>query len=95
MDPLASFGVFFDVNWDKVLRYASGDFRVFTKLENSISYVAISPVLNLLALESVFSNSKAVIIAGYGMGNLPSENTDFMRLIRHAVATGVIIVIKT
>jgi L-asparaginase/Glu-tRNA(Gln) amidotransferase subunit D len=41
--------------------------------------------MNLRAIELVLSNSKGVIIAGYGMGNLPTDNVDLMRLIKHAV----------
>ena len=95
MEPLGKFGVHFDVAWDKVNKYTAGAFNCFTKLATSISFLTLSPVLNLRAIELVLSNSKAVIIAGYGMGNLPTNNEDFMRLIRHAVATGVIVVIKT
>lgn len=95
MEPLAKFGVHFDVAWDKVLKYQSGQFHTFTKLNTDVSYIALSPLMNLRAIELVLSNSKAVILAGYGMGNLPSANQDLMRLLRHAVAIGVIVVIKT
>ena len=95
MEPLAKFGVHFDVALDKVLKYQSGQFNVFTKLEQEISYIALSPLMNLRAIELVFSNSKAVILAGYGMGNLPSSNQDLMRLIRHAAAMNVIVIVKT
>jgi L-asparaginase len=49
----------------------------------------------LRAIELVLSNSRAVIIAGYGMGNLPTKNTELMKLLQKAVDNNVIIVIKT
>jgi len=95
MEPLARFGVHFDILWDKIQKYQAGHFNVFTKVETSISYVQLSPCLNLNAIKMVMSNSRAVIVAGYGMGNLPTSNTDLMRILNQAVADGVIIVIKT
>jgi len=95
MEALAKFGVHFDVAWEKVLKYQSGQFRIFTKLATDVSYLALSPLMNLRAIELVLTNSKAVILAGYGMGNLPSANLDLMRLLKHAVAIGVVVVIKT
>jgi L-asparaginase len=43
----------------------------------------------------VLSNSKAVILAGYGMGNLPTMNEKLMNSLVEAIENGVIIVIKT
>jgi len=43
----------------------------------------------------VLSNSRAVIIAGYGMGNLPTKNKELMSLLKNAIDKDVIIVIKT
>jgi len=61
-------------------------FNVFTKVEESISYIQISPCLNLNAIKMVMSNSRAVIVAGYGMGNLPTSNLDLMSILKEAVA---------
>jgi hypothetical protein len=49
----------------------------------------------LRAIDLVLSNSRGVIIAGYGMGNLPTNNVLLMNMIEKAVKDGVIIVIKT
>jgi L-asparaginase/Glu-tRNA(Gln) amidotransferase subunit D len=43
----------------------------------------------------VLSNSRAVIIAGYGMGNLPTKNKELMNMLQKAVENNVIVVIKT
>ena len=40
-------------------------------------------------------NSSAVILSGYGMGNLPTSNKRLMQLIHEAVKRDVIVVIKT
>jgi len=43
----------------------------------------------------VLSNSRAVIISGYGMGNVPTKNLELMQMIKNAIEKDVIIVIKT
>ena len=40
-------------------------------------------------------HSSAVILSGYGMGNLPTSNKKLMNMIHKAVEDGVIVVIKT
>ena len=47
------------------------------------------------AIELVLNNSKAVIIAGYGMGNMPNNNLRLMEVLKNAISQGVIIAIKT
>ena len=64
-------------------------------MEENISYVVITPCLNLKTLELCCNNSKAVIIAGYGMGNLPTSNDELMSILTRAINRGVIICIKT
>lgn len=77
-EPLARFGVHFDVLWDKILPPSTAQFNVWTQLETNISLISLSPCLNLRAIELVLSNSRAVIISGYGMGNLPTKNKELM-----------------
>lgn len=55
----------------------------------------VSPCLNLCTLELCLKNSKAVIISGYGMGNLPTANGELMRILQEAIDRGVIVCIKT
>lgn len=95
MDPLAHFGVNFDIKWYRILPPNTGALRLQVDLERSISFITISPTLNLRAIELVLSNSKAVIIAGYGMGNMPTNNKNLMALLQTALNNGVIIVVKT
>ena len=57
--------------------------------------MTMAPMMSLQALALVMKGSRAVILAGYGMGNLPSNNLELMQTIREAVASGVIVVIKT
>jgi L-asparaginase/Glu-tRNA(Gln) amidotransferase subunit D len=64
-------------------------------MEQDISYVVVAPCLNLKTLELCCNNSKAVIIAGYGMGNLPTANEEMMAILTKAIQKGVIICIKT
>ena len=73
-DPLAIFNVNLVVDWHRVLRYSTGPFRVFTDFDEKVSQMTISPFLNLNAIEQVMKNSSAVILCGYGMGNLPTGN---------------------
>jgi len=98
MDPLATLDVNFVINWDRVLRMNPGSLVLHDKLETNIAFITMSPIMNIKALELVLSpqgGSKAVIIAGYGMGNLPSNNKELMSCIADAVARDVIVVIKT
>jgi lysophospholipase len=85
MEPLARFDVSFDINWDRVLPHSTGHFKLHKKLETAISFIYLSPTINIKAIESVFSNSKAVILAGYGMGNLPTLNLQLMQIISQAI----------
>lgn len=64
-------------------------------LGTSISYLVVSPALNLKAIELCLKNSKAVIIAGYGMGNLPTANSELMAVLKEAIDSGVVVCIKT
>lgn len=55
----------------------------------------MSPCMHIETVKLVLNNSKAVIIAGYGMGNLPSNNKELMSSIAEAISKNVIVVIKT
>ena len=78
-----------------MLRYSTGPFKVFTDFDEKVSQMTISPFLNLNAIQQVMKNSSAVILCGYGMGNLPTGNQSLMNIINDAVKDGVIVVIKT
>lgn len=95
MLPLAHLDVKFEINWDVVLRNSSGELNLFKNLEQSISFITMSPCMNINALKLVLASSKAVIIAGYGMGNLPSNNKAVMEAITSAIKRNIIVVIKT
>ena len=95
MEPLAIFNVGLSVLWHKILKYQSGQFKVFTEMHEDISELTLSPFVNLAAIEDVMRNSEAVILSGYGMGNLPTSNERLMQLIVEAIARDVIVVIKT
>lgn len=95
MLPLARLDVNFTIDWTQVLKYHAGNFNVFKKLEDNISFITMSPCMNIKSLELVLKSSKAVIIAGYGLGNLPSDNKILMDAITNAIKKGTIVVIKT
>jgi lysophospholipase len=95
LDPLGAFGVTFDVRWDLVLQYPNGHIELSKTLEEEISYLVISPCLNIRTLELALQNSKAVVISGYGMGNIPTQNDKLMKVLKQAVDNGVIVCIKT
>jgi L-asparaginase/Glu-tRNA(Gln) amidotransferase subunit D len=95
MLPLARLDVNFTIDWDQVLKYNAGTLSVFKTLESNISFMSMSPVMNTKALKLVLNASKAVIIAGYGMGNLPSANIELMDTIKDAIQNGTLVIIKT
>ncbi len=64
-------------------------------MDNSISLLAVSPLLNLKIIEAILFQSKAVIIQAYGMGNIPSNNKELLEMIKSAISDGVIVVILT
>ena len=64
-------------------------------MDNSISLISVSPLLNLKIIEAILFSSKAVIIQAYGMGNIPSNNKELLDMIKRAINDGVIIVILT
>jgi lysophospholipase len=94
-DPIATYDVNFQVSWDRVLKYHSGKFSVFSNLEGGISFLTMSPCMHIETVKLVMNHSKAVILAGYGMGNLPSNDKNLMRCIAEAISNNVIVVIKT
>lgn len=56
----------------------------------------MSPLFtNWAALEHLFKSSDAVIISGYGMGNLPINNQKLMDTIQSAIEAGVLVVVST
>jgi 60kDa lysophospholipase len=95
MAPLAKFGVDFNVQWDKILPHNTSELHLSSKLETAISLVTVEPSLNFRAIELIMKNSKAVVLAGYGAGNLPTNNKEFMRLVEGAIRSDVVVVIKT
>lgn len=62
-------------------------------MDNNISLISISPLLNLRIIENILFQSKAVIIQAYGMGNIPSNNKELLELIRVAIHEKDIIVL--
>lgn len=73
----------------------TSELQLSSKLESAISLVTVNPSLNLRAIELIMRNSKAVVLAGYGAGNLPTNNSEFMHLVEGAIRHNVIVVIKT
>ena len=56
----------------------------------------MSPLFtNWEALAHLFKETNAVILSGYGMGNLPIDNQFLMNTIREAIEEGVLVVIST
>ena len=43
IDPLAVFGVSFNIAWEKVLPHSTAPFSLHTKLESAISFIFLSP----------------------------------------------------
>jgi L-asparaginase/Glu-tRNA(Gln) amidotransferase subunit D len=65
-------------------------------MDNSISLISVSPLLNLHIIENILFSSKAVIVQAYGMGNIPSNNKELLDLIDKAInEKDIIIVILT
>ena len=93
---LGEVGVNFVINWDRVLRRNFDDqLSVFTSMEEDISIINITPCINLKVIQSIFQNSKGVIVNAYGMGNIPTNNKRLMKLIEEAIQNDVIVIIKT
>lgn len=94
-DPLGSFNVTLAVRWSMVLPRGCGHIELSSRLEENISYLVFSPCVNTKTLELCLLNSKAVVLAGYGMGNLPTSNPTVMAILEAAIKKGVIICIMT
>lgn len=61
--PLGVMGVEFDIDWNHIQRHVyGGQMEAFTVMDNNISLVSISPLLNLRIIENILFQSKAVII---------------------------------
>ncbi len=65
-------------------------------MDNNISLISVSPLINLTIINNILFSSKAVIIQAYGMGNIPSKNKDLLNLLDKAInQNGIIVVILT
>lgn len=94
--PLAVFDVNLEVEWHRIMKHSKGKFKVFRDMSTNIAQITLSPMFtNWSALDHLFKNSDAVILSGYGMGNLPINNKVLMDTIRDAVEGGVIVVVST
>jgi L-asparaginase/Glu-tRNA(Gln) amidotransferase subunit D len=61
--PLGVMGVEFEIQWDHIQRHVyDGHINAFSNMDNSISLISISPLLNLKIIETILFQSKAVII---------------------------------
>lgn len=54
-------------------------------MSQDISIVNITPCINLKVFSAIFSNSAAVVIQAYGMGNIPSSNLKLLEIIKQAI----------
>ena len=96
MPPLAVFDVNLRVEWDKILKHSNGKFSVFLEMNTNIAQIALSPLFtNWSALGHLFQHSDAVILSGYGMGNLPINNQALMETIKAACDAGVLVVVAS
>ena len=76
---LAEVGVNFLVHWERILGHSYfGEFNVFKELNDEIATFHCAPILNIKQAEATFKDNKAVIIMGFGMGNLPTNHSAFM-----------------
>lgn len=55
----------------------------------------VAPCTNTRTVELCLQNSKAVVLSGYGTGNLPTKNERLMQIIKEAVENDVIICIMS
>jgi lysophospholipase len=93
---LGEVGIEFKIHFDRVLRHDfEGSLKIFTEMSEDIAMVNITPCLNVKSIQSVLNTAKGVVIQGYGMGNIPSNNKTFVDALRQAIDQGTIIVIKT
>jgi len=75
MPPLAIFDVNLAVDWHRIMKHHRGQFKVFKDMNTNIAQITLSPLFtNWKALAHLFKSSNAVILSGYGMGNLPIDN---------------------
>lgn len=61
--PLGEMGVEFEIKWEHIQRHVyDGHMQAFTSMDNNISLISVSPLLNLKIIENILFSSKAVII---------------------------------
>lgn len=94
--PLANVGVDFKVNWSSILKPSpKAKFNLFTKMTEEISVMIVTPYICINVIESIMMNSKAIVLQGYGMGNVPSDNEQLMNCIKKGIQRGVYVVVMT
>jgi len=77
--PLGRIGVSLDIDWPRV-RTSHGCFALETALDARVLAVTVFPGLDVAALEGLLQGSardrvRAVIVRGFGVGNVPSQGT--------------------
>lgn len=98
MPPLGEVGVNFKINWNHVLKFSydvQGKLDVFTDMSDEISMINITPCINLRVVENIVQNSRAVVLQAYGMGNIPTSNTELMNILNKAIRNDIIIVVMS
>lgn len=61
--PLGVMGVEFEIDWTQIQRHVyEGPMHAFTNMDNHISLISVSPLLNLDIIRSILLTSRAVII---------------------------------
>ncbi len=91
--PLASVGMNIDIHYNNILR-RRGSVRFVPGFDSKIVCLNAVPGLepidkNLLTDDSI----RALVIRGFGAGNLPLKNTDWISLIEQATRKNILVVI--
>lgn len=71
------------VNWD-------GKTKFYVELANDIQIIRVHPFMDLEITKMILASSKAVIIEGYGCGNIPNNLLELIKL--HSECTLVVII---
>ncbi|HVJ63961.1 MAG TPA: asparaginase [Bdellovibrionota bacterium] len=91
--PLAHVGV--KVDYSRYLEIPAAAYRLRTELDAGVFSFSIFPGMEVTGLKSFLSGYKAVVIQAFGPGDVPTENSDLLSLIRDLAKDGIQVIITS
>ncbi|CAI9730586.1 L-asparaginase-like isoform X2 [Octopus vulgaris] len=95
LSPLVKLGFKIQVNWSSVTRSREMEkFKVFTNMCTNVAVIHLFPSITLETIKAVILSEgiKGIVLQTFGAGNIPTNQTQFVDLLKEASERGILIV---